>query len=118
MCTKSPRLLTAVFATLLLAPAQNTERAESLLGDCTSKADVDRLSCVAYLSGVLDGVVLMQKLMEQQKRAPLCLPDEGISMEQYRRIVVKWLEDRPNILHESKRIHAVKALLDAFPCKE
>lgn len=116
MATHSCKLMAAAFAALVMAPAQSTDkeaRAESLLVDCTSKAPEADLACSAYLMGVLDGAVMMQAHKKE-----ICLPQEGISGEQYRRIVVKWLEDRPKILHESKRLHAVLALIDAFPCKE
>ncbi len=119
MATSALKLVVAVFALLLIVPAHSADsddRAENLLRQCTSSdTSSERLVCLSYLNGVLDGAVVMQVYVQKPK---LCLPDEGVSMEQYRRIVVKWLGDRPNVLHESKRIHAVKALIDAFPCKE
>jgi len=119
MGTQSLKLLVTAFAAMLLTSAQSTDsdsRAESLLRQCnSSNTSMERLTCLTYLNGVLDGAEVMQAYLPKPK---FCLPDEGVSMEQYRRIVVKWLEDRPNVLHESKRIHAVKALVDAFPCKE
>lgn len=104
------------------ASAQNRgsdARAEDLLSDCTAdkKSSPDALLfCLHYLVGFVDGALVAQP--EQPASKILCYPDEGVSTEQVRRIVVKWLESHPQNLHTSARIQVMLALHDAFPCKE
>lgn len=70
--------------------------------------------CVGYVSGMLDGVRIAPQL---NKGPPLvCSPEGGITNEQAVRVVVKYLRAKPEILHESARIHVLIALAKAFPC--
>lgn len=47
---------------------------------------------------------------------PVCIPDQATVL-QLARVVVKWLGDHPERLHEAQSVLIVKALQDAFPCK-
>jgi Rap1a immunity proteins len=100
----------------------------SLLRDCTSairladgvagisEDDVRRaMFCSGYLSGFLDAHALTTSFNGGKKL--FCLPESGISGEQAARVIVKFLQDHPERLHESARILAMIALQMAFPCK-
>jgi len=45
-----------------------------------------------------------------------CGPDE-VPILQLARVVVKWLREHPERLHEPKGVLAIEALRDAFPCQ-
>jgi Rap1a immunity proteins len=77
------------------------------------------VTCLGYLSGFLDGYTVTEFIDQSRNNfssSPMCLPD-GITAEQGVRIVVKWLTDHPERLHESQRILVMTALVQAFPCK-
>jgi hypothetical protein len=46
-----------------------------------------------------------------------CAPKEGISIDQLRRIVVKWIKNNPEAMNWSARQVIDFALHEAFPCK-
>ena len=101
-----------------LVPATAAEkRADDVLRECTDSDSAMRLSCLAYMSGFMDGIELGQAGSSSEMQR-ICLPDEGVSAEQARRVVVKWLQDHPKNLHESGRIQVFLAMADAFPCRK
>jgi hypothetical protein len=107
-------LVTAVLT--LNMPLHAEFRGIELLWRCSSEEPDLQLACVGYLSGFMDGVEINATATKGRKS--FCLPKEGISNDQARRILVKWLEARPKFLHESARVHVLLALKDAFPCAE
>jgi len=90
--------------------------------------------CAGYLSAIKDVIFISQlnlsfaakagvKLTgpeEAQKLALqtafICIPD-GVSPGQLARIVVKWLREQPESLHEPRSVLTLKAFTDAFPCQ-
>jgi hypothetical protein len=76
------------------------------------------MRCVTYLAGVVKGMLSIQTTTEYFRGTSnvICFPPEGISSEQTRRIVVKWLEDHPERLHMQAGALVFFALLDTFPC--
>jgi len=90
--------------------------------------------CAGYLSAIKEVIFISQlnlafaakagvKLTgpeEAQKLAVqtafICIPD-GVSPAQLARIVVKWLQEHPERLHEQKSVLTLKAFTDAFPCQ-
>jgi len=54
----------------------------------------------------------------KQKPTPLqfCIPDSGIPVIQAARIIVKYLKEHPEQLHEDGMGLTVAALKDSFPC--
>jgi len=96
--------------------AEPGSRGEQLLWQCASENDGERLLCMTYLSGFLDGAE-MQSTVTNAPRS-FCLPKDGISHDQARRIMVKWLEAHPKDLHRSARSHIILAFIDAFPCNK
>ena len=73
--------------------------------------------CMGFLDGVVDMNTLYSQILLGGKDGAFCLPEQEIPNDQLSRIVVKFLEDNPKILHQSARILAVMAFHDAFPCK-
>lgn len=91
--------------------------------------------CAGYLSGIQDelaqsyanliymgatGVTLAGPDKEKHAvfddlRVP-CVPDNA-TLLQAARVLVKWLREHPNRLHEAKGILIIAALHDGFPCQ-
>ena len=91
--------------------------AEELLTQCTSTdSEVFKLACASYMHGFGDAVAVLASIDSASSR--VCLPKDGISADQLRRIVVKWLEDHPKELHAPASFEVLIALVDAFPCKK
>lgn len=93
-----------------------------MLWECTrrgSDVEVEQMLgiawCAAYISGMVDATRILGDVNPDGRL--ICYPQEGISNDQAMRIVVKWLEDHPQSLHESARMSTMIALADAFPCE-
>lgn len=90
--------------------------------------------CVGYLQATQDrilnwritGSIQVMAYKQDGKPAPshmwadedfvsTCIPDEA-SVGQLARVVVKWLRDHPEKLHELKSFLVMEALKEAFPC--
>ena len=84
------------------------------------KANIDRVgfaSCVSYLEGFNHLSRQYQNYLVRQKCTPLyCLPKNGIVNAQSVRIIVKYLKDHPDKIHENKISLVTKAFMEAFPC--
>lgn len=115
----------------LIAPqaqAQGLETAETLESLCKT-ADGDTpleaaggIQCYSYLSGVADGLGLLQTSIAvemgwKQTEVPFgpCFPDGGVSPDQIRRIFLKHLAENPEDLHLPSRAVVFGALVKAFP---
>jgi hypothetical protein len=103
---------------LLIGASVNAEEpsgdGKELLRDCeTTKNVSSTMWCYGYLNGILD----MQSLTEGNPYLPtLCTPPE-VTMEQARRVVVKYLQNHPEKLHYGEHALTYIALIEAFPCK-
>jgi hypothetical protein len=51
------------------------------------------------------------------KKALFCTPESGITNDQAARVVVKYLREHPERLHEKESLLAMAAFAEAFPCK-
>ena len=73
---------------------------------------------IGYCRGLLRGLILSMQYyrVSSRKDALYCTPDD-ITSEQAVRVVVKYLEEHPEELHETDAILATKAFMQAFPCK-
>lgn len=74
---------------------------------------------VAQMLG-LTGLEHKRPKTAQELAVPLsmiCIPQEASSVGQLARVVVKWLRDHPERLHEDKTILTLEAFRDAFPCE-
>ena len=108
--------------------AFEVDRGNKFLSQCNEaikyfddeKANIDRVgfaSCVSYLEGFNHSSNLHRQYLVRQKSHPLyCLPKNGIVDAQSVRIVVKYLKDHPEKIHETKLSLVTKAFMEAFPC--
>lgn len=87
------------------------------------KAEVDNLDlgyCLGLMQGVTGVNMIYQTYSDKYSYKEIlqfCAPENGIGHGQAARIVVKYLKEHPEILHENEVIVSVKALGAAFPCK-
>jgi hypothetical protein len=97
-------------------PCSGQMKAETLLLGCSGTDETQKLSCLSYVLGFVDGMASAAVNAPSGRRA-VCIPSEGVSGFQMVRIVTKWLEDHPKDLHTSARVQVLMAFRDAFPCK-
>jgi hypothetical protein len=102
--------------------ARAQQSAEELLWLCTgarAKNEIEKvpqkLLCVAYVSGAFDMLRLLNDFMDLKA---VCAPANGLSNDQLSRVVVKWIENNPERMHESARMAVFAAVREAFPCKK
>ena len=81
----------------------------------SEEESIEALWCVSYVSGFLDALAVSE-LMAPVRKA-ICLPQRGITTDQAARILVKYLRDNPEKLHQSGRISLFVALAKVFPCR-
>jgi len=92
-----------------------------LLSQC--KAAIDRSStayqdasfCMGFLNGMTSTVSVMHTALNVPR--PFCLPDK-IPTGQGVRVVIKYLEKHPELLHYDDGSLAMLAFMEAFPCME
>jgi hypothetical protein len=91
-----------------------------LLEDCKAFLDDDSPhrvragECIGYISGLTSMHDIYSQLSANGRL--FCIPSDGVERGQVVRIVVKFLEDHPEKLHESKAFLAINAMKSAFPC--
>ena len=73
----------------------------------------DLMVCAQYISGISDLNALFVGVFGTSL---FCLPKIGLAREQLIRIFLKWAEEHPSRLHESRRSAVVSAFAEAFPC--
>jgi hypothetical protein len=108
------KIFSVAVLTALVCSEANAFTGTELYRSC-QKGAAD-LSCVAYVRGFVDGMVI-GKVFGLIKPAMFCPPNDGILLEQGRLIVEKFLTDHPERLHEKASFLAAAALLEAFPCQ-
>lgn len=76
--------------------------------------------CMGYIGGVKDGLWSAQIMAEKQGASGtgVCLPRLSIEHGQAVRVVLKWLKDHPNRLHENSVVLTLSAFQEAFPCSK
>ena len=117
--TMTRLLISAVFA-VLIAPAA---RAEGLDGTKLYEicghhdfSSSENTVCAYYVKGFIEGMLFGD--FSAKVTVGYCPPEEGISVEQGRLIIEKYMRDNPAILHRHAGVIAGEALLTAFPCKK
>ena len=80
----------------------------SVLGD-----SMDAGMCAGFIHGVNETVAYWRGI---GKGAPFCLPDTGVSIDQARRIYLKYTKENPKSLNERVGWVYIVALSEAFPC--
>ena len=75
--------------------------------------------CFGYIEGITDTNLMYEVYLETKQNEnvkPLfCVPDNG-SISQVTKVVIKYLEDHPEKLHEHEISIVTTALRQAFPC--
>jgi hypothetical protein len=72
--------------------------------------------CLGFMQGITNMNLLYQQVLKSD--AQFCLPEHGITNGQAARIIVKYLRNYPEDLHEDEFVLAALAFKDAFPCKK
>ncbi len=98
------------------------DQCEGRYGADAAAHTVWQMSCVMYTAGFVDGARVAQGLWSTQSTArSACLPDEGLSNDEWRGIIVGQLRlfmvKNPEVRTYHKRIGIAAALASAFPCK-
>jgi Rap1a immunity proteins len=111
-------VVAVVFAWSGSASAQRL--GQDILWDCSDvppNATVEQLAvfvrCMAYLEGAND---MLTMVMAFTAPGRYCPPARGMSNDQIRRIVQKWIRDHPEEMSESARGVVFTALMKTFPC--
>ena len=75
--------------------------------------------CFGYVSGAAFAITMWEGTNKEKhlglEDVPACLPKNGTNHE-YVRVVLHYLDEHPNKLHESYGILVFLALRDAYPC--
>ena len=86
---------------------------ENDMPDADFFGELDRLMCASYISGIVDMNALNAGILGASL---ICFPQTGIPQEQQILVFLKWAENYPERLHESRRSAVVGALVESFPC--
>lgn len=107
-------LITAVLIALINVstyPAMASHvTGNELLGFCDSKNLAEWGFCSGFIWGAADGHQLTS-----DESASFCSP-EGATSDQMGRVVVKYLREHPEKLHEYAVLLVAVALIEAWPC--
>ena len=76
---------------------------------------IGSIYCIGYISGFLDSLALSSAASGGGQK--ICLPQRGITNDQAVRVLVKFLRENPQTLHESGRMSLYIALARTFPCR-
>jgi hypothetical protein len=83
-----------------------------LLRECRSTDALQKVHCLGYVAGVLDGAVI-SSLGAQM----FCLP-QGVNVGQVADIMSKSLDATPESRHEAARLLIMLEMIKRFPCKK
>jgi hypothetical protein len=127
------RRLVAVILTVSLSTPVFADTGNDLKTDCdvtTQKNPENYMYCLGYISGVVDQWAIdrvvarsiasspqRQRWMDDLHYPPFCPPPES-TKEQFRAVVVKFINSQPEYSHQEASIFVVNALKNAFPCEK
>ncbi len=112
-------LLSLIVALFIMATSMPVESNETLTTGndlvryCEKENRIERKYYSGYCDGVIRGFI---DGVNFGMRA-ICLP-ENITHSQLRKIIMKYLEDRPEILHQWYGLLIANAFTKVFPCEE
>ena len=115
------RLILATAMMVVFANCFAYEAANEVLENCGIKQPqgledtLRRVHCSGYLTGVIDGVLMIQSARPQEAQF-ICFPRGNISSEESTRVVTTWLERNPSSLRGSARVAVLQAFAAAYPC--
>ena len=80
------------------------------------QANVNHYRAMGYIQGLLDSYTVFST--RDSSLDIYCMPEQGVSSAQARILIVKWLREHPQRLHEQARLLVFHALAEAFPCRK
>ena len=126
-------MVAAIFMIMTAIPAMAVKRTgNDLLVDCANliktesieSVNKEKLLGIGYCIGLIDGLVtfnyVYEAVLEREGNSTMvqmCLP-QRISTRQSAEVIVKYLQDNPNRLHQSGQALAAQALVTAYPCNQ
>jgi hypothetical protein len=84
------------------------DRAAEVLANCSANPNsgaeevLRKVHCSGYLTGIIDGVLMMQSAAPGQRRY-ICPPND-VSGEQTLQAVIRWLQQNPRRANDSARV--------------
>jgi hypothetical protein len=124
-------IIAAVLALVVAeqAPAQDASSGNHILPGCRAFLDVNtglKPSASAFTAGqcvgTIDGLIQAAQAQLLRERGAtevvvaFCAPD-GVTMGQMVRVVVKYVDQHPELMHIAFSTLALSALAQAWPCK-
>ncbi len=89
-----------------LPAVEHQQTGRWLASACEEAVATSGSTCLTYVTGVFDTLQLLQAV---------CAP-AGVTNDQASRVVLKFLRDNPQRLHEHRVVLTVEALVRACPC--
>ena len=77
--------------------------------------DANQSGDMGFCVGLVQGVTHMVAFLEDRVPGVACLPP-NITNAQAARVLVRFLSEHPELLHEGETLLVMKALHEAFPC--
>jgi hypothetical protein len=120
-------LVALIVAASTTAEAQDTQSANTIMRGCRSLVSDSTIDdpTDSFLAGICAGTIdalAYEASMLTLSSAPaphaevFCIPKET-KIDQQIRVVVKYIEARPERMHERFALLALLALIEAWPCK-
>lgn len=81
---------------------------------CRSSENADVLVCLVFIRGVISGQDMVTAV--GGGRNVYCRDDKTVTVEQMRRVIVKYADDHPEKLNLDMGVFVYLALSGAFPC--
>jgi hypothetical protein len=80
--------------------------------DLNQESFVEEAYCLGLIRGVYNSISIFG-----QEQLKVCLPEQGIGINQQVKIVVKFLEDNPKELHETDWLLVMLSFQGAYKCQ-
>ncbi len=108
-------LMAAAVVLVLVGEAQaEVFSGNEFLKWCTNTPEGTELACFGFLHATAEMIKLVREIGTDA--AFPCLPDNA-TVGQYRDIVVRWLNEHPELRHEQALAAVIISLQEAFPCE-
>lgn len=79
--------------------------------------ETQKLICAGYISGVTDTLALVSDISSKKSKPIVCLPEQGVSVDQSIKVVMKYIKLNPELSHKPARMTILLAYHYAFGCK-
>ena len=111
-----------LFSFLTITPA-HALKGKEWLSQCKGITNIQRSSCFSYIRGLDDMNSLFNQLEIYSKQEDnyysfpkICYP-KGVTFGQLKKILIKWLNESPEKLHEELNFLYIMMMRETFPCK-